>query len=515
MPNVPGDPAGESRGRVVMLVDNGVRNDSRVRKQAQSAADMGWDVVLIGKSTTGRPERFKLGKARVQLVPVLPRLRRRRYEMRGGLLRGSLSYPSRRLAAYREAEAEARLHDARTRRMKAKVIAADSGDLRARALLGLTKASLAKSLVESRWVERRLAATDRDESKDSRLDSPLGRRLTTMVERTMGDRAWRFMDPHLWDYELAYKDLIDRLRPDIIHANDFGTIGVGARAALRARAAGRRVRLVYDAHEYVPGIKRESHPWWLPAQVAHEREYIHDADAVVTVSDVLADMLQETHSLPERPTVVLNAPQVGESSLADGAPRLRDLCGIGEETPLLVYSGGMAPQRGVQIMVEALPRLLDAHVAFVTATPESRFVVELMGRAEDLGVRDRVHLLPYVDPEHVVEYVASADIGVHPTHHHLNHEISLATKFFEYSHARLPIVVSDVKTMSEMVRRSGQGEVFRAEDLEDYLRAINAVLADPEKYRAAYDKPGLLEDWTWQKQAEVLDGVYERLMSRS
>ncbi len=127
-------------------------------------------------------------------------------------------------------------------------------------------------------------------------------------------------------------------------------------------------------------------------------------------------------------------------------------------------------------------------------------------------MRDRVHLLPYVAPEHVVEYVAAADIGVHPTHHHLNHEISLATKFFEYSHARLPIVVSDVKTMSEMVRRSGQGEVFRAEDLDDYVRAIRAVLDDPEKYRSAYDKPGLLEDWTWRKQAEVLDGLYEQLL---
>jgi glycogen synthase len=166
----------------------------------------------------------------------------------------------------------------------------------------------------------------------------------------------------------------------------------------------------------------------------------------------------------------------------------------------------------VGIMVEALPVLDGVHVAFITATPQSAYVQQLMGRAGELGVRDRVHLLPYVAPEHVVEYVAAADIGVHPTHHHLNHEISLATKFFEYSHARLPIVVSDVRTMSEMVLASGQGEVFRAEDMDDYLRAIRAVLADPERYRAAYDKPGLLDDWTWRKQAEVLDVVYERLI---
>ena len=66
--------------------------------------------------------------------------------------------------------------------------------------------------------------------------------------------------------------------------------------------------------------------------------------------------------------------------------------------------------------------------------------------------------------------------------------------------------------MSEVVRKTGQGEVFKAGDREDYLRAVRAVLADPQKYRAAYDQPGLLEQWTWNAQATVLEQVYSRLM---
>lgn len=66
--------------------------------------------------------------------------------------------------------------------------------------------------------------------------------------------------------------------------------------------------------------------------------------------------------------------------------------------------------------------------------------------------------------------------------------------------------------MAETVRRTGQGEVFVAEDLDDFVRAVEAVLADPARYRAVYDQPGFLEEWTWAKQAETLDGVYERLI---
>ena len=72
------------RGRVVMLVDNGVEGDSRVQKQARSMAERGWDVVLLGKSPDNKEHRWKIGDARVRLVPVSLPLAKRRYEFRLG-----------------------------------------------------------------------------------------------------------------------------------------------------------------------------------------------------------------------------------------------------------------------------------------------------------------------------------------------------------------------------------------------------------------------------------------------
>lgn len=497
-----------TRGRVVMLVDNAVRNDSRVQKQARSAAELGWDVILIGKSPSQRVERFRLGAAKVRLIPVSNAMSRPRYQLRTGLLRGSMSYPSGRVADFRERQVEMKAYDARFRRMAHRQ---DAG--RSRVVETWTKLVLGRALVEGRWVAARAQSTRELPARTSRLTGRVGETLTTGLTKGFGDRVWRIMHPHLWDFEVAYAQAIDQLKPDIIHANDYAMIGVGARALVRARDKGRKVALVYDAHEYVPGMNASvRHPWWLPALVGYEREFIGYADAVTTVSEPLAEMLQEAHHLSELPAVVLNAPTVGE--LAGGArpTPVRDLCELGPDVPLLVYSGSMTEARGVRIMVQALPHLQGAHVAFIVASPKQAFVRSLMEEASALGVRDRVHLLPYVDPEQVVEYVASADIGVHPTHHYLNHEISLATKFFEYAHAGLPIVVSDVRTMSQMVRETGQGEVFRAEDLDDYLRAVRAVLADPQRYRAAYAEVGQLEQWTWPEQARILDAVYDKVL---
>jgi glycosyltransferase involved in cell wall biosynthesis len=316
-----------------------------------------------------------------------------------------------------------------------------------------------------------------------------------------GDRSWRRLEPGLWNYEKAFGPVIDELKPDLLYANDFRMLGVGARAKQRHGA-----KLIWDAHEFLPGIKpRRDNAYWLPAHCAHEREYASHADAVVTVSETLADLLRQEHNLAAQPTVVLNAPDMTPAEAAE-VPDIRELCGIGKDTPLIVYSGSVAVQRGLDTVVDALPKLDGVHLAIVVGDPDAPHIRELTGR------NDRVHAVPYVPFWQVVAFLSAADAGVIPIHHWPNHELALITKFFEYSHARLPIVVSDVKTMAAMVRRTGQGEVFRAKDVDDFAAATRKVLAAPQRYRAAYDAlDSPVGEWTWSAQAAKLEALYRTL----
>ncbi|GGR92436.1 hypothetical protein GCM10010169_41110 [Micromonospora fulviviridis] len=500
------------RGRVVMLVDNGVHGDSRVQKAARSAADAGWEVFLLGiRNARSESDTWRIGDAEVRLLRVPKPLHRlpRDYSRS---LRRPLAYASTTMAAYRVQEIKAWQADLYERRVRAQAL---GGGLPAAVGRAAQLPSRAAATALARWVRFRSGETRRLRKAQGDPAALFNRLPVRAWQGLLGDRSWRRLDPGLWDFELAFRSAIDELKPDIIHANDFRMLGVGARAMLRARAAGRRTKLVWDAHEFVGGITgRPDNPRWLPAQIAYTAEYAAYPDAVVTVSDTLAELLQETHGLPERPAVVLNAPMAPPAGADGDVPDLRALCGVDDRTPVLVYAGAVNPSRGCQIMVEALPELSDVHVAFVTMNPngDNQFSEALRERAVELGVADRVHLLPYVKHWQVVPFLSAADAGVIPIHHKPNHELALITKYLEYSHARLPIVVSDVKTMAQTARATGQGEVFTAEDLTDFVRAVRAVLADPERYRAAYDKPGLLEAWTWEAQARILDEVYSSVL---
>jgi len=123
--------------------------------------------------------------------------------------------------------------------------------------------------------------------------------------RPTGD--WRTDWPLLVDIDLAFGPVLEKLEPDIIHANDINTIPTAAMSAARLRARGKNCVWLYDAHEYVQGMA-----WPKPRQAsgvkAAEREFIARADAVVTVSDQIAEKLQTTYRLAKSPLVVGNSP---------------------------------------------------------------------------------------------------------------------------------------------------------------------------------------------------------------
>ena len=505
-----------SRGRIVMLVDNDVDRDSRVQKQARSSAERGWEVILLGHMRQGPRKEWMLGDAKVRLLKVKQPLSTRRHLLRRAPLRAPLAYNRPDVARLRKQLVRAQKRDLHMQRLLFQLKNAGRGSALSTQLVE-AKFFCQRAVLEvyGRWVGLRADKTLALEHRRRAMDSPLDRFVTAFWRKTMGGRSWRRLDPNLWDWELAYGPEIDKLKPDIIHANDFKMLGVGARAAVRARAAGRDTKLVWDAHEFLPGVKPwNPHPRWHIAQCLHEREFAPFADVVVTVSEGLGDLLINEHSLPVRPTVVANAPLQLITGRLQPPAGIREACGLGPEQRILVYSGLAAPQRGLDMIVEAMPFLTDIHVALVVPKLNADYVLSLIRRARENGVEDRLHVLPYVPVDEIVSFLSSADIGVIPILHYPNHEIALITKFFEYSHARLPIVVSDVKTMSEKVRETGQGEVFVAEDLEDFVRAVKAVLADPKRYRDAYDKPGLLDEWTWESQADILDEVYGKLKPR-
>jgi len=310
--------------------------------------------------------------------------------------------------------------------------------------------------------------------------------------------------PNLIRARTTLKPIALEFKPDVIHAHDYTALPIAGALVEYLATQGHTAKLIYDAHEYVPGVSHLTAPL-KKVYIREEKRYSKMAATVLSVSEGMSDLLVPHLELTKRPELVANDP------LFEGQqPCKRDMrndCNVLATTPLLVYSGAVAPQRGLATVLEALKQLPGVHLALI-ANPKNQTVLDLQSQYSQL--RDRFHVLPYVPNSELVSYLSTGDIGLIPIHHKLNHEISLITKFGEYMQARLPIVVSDVRTMAAEVKRLGNGEVFIAEDVDDCAAAVKKVLANKTTYQSVYTEKVLLER-SWELQAENLIKIYNRI----
>ncbi len=325
---------------------------------------------------------------------------------------------------------------------------------------------------------------------------------------------WRLALPQPLDLTTAFLPAVLELDPDVLHVHDPWALAMGWEARAIAHARGRELHLVYDARENWAGmpLEEQGSPERHAAEQALEREFACRYDAVTTVSEPIAEVMVARLGLRARPTVVANMPPY-RSSPRRSAPDLRERAGLAPGLPLLVYSGAMSRARGVETLVRALGELPGVHLALMTVPFPHPLLPELLEAADEVGARERVHPLAPVDAEDLLHVLSGADVGVHPMVGGApNHEAAMPNKLFEYLHAGLPLVVSDVREMARFVRENGIGEVFRSGDVSDLARAVRAVLAEPQRYAEPSRRAVVSAMMSWQHQEQILLGVYAALV---
>jgi len=504
----------DPRPHLVALVGNSIEHDNRVRKTAAAAAEMGLRVTIVAFTAQGQLFTSWMDDVEIVNVPVDFTLRDHAIEHRRFMRR--LMFP----LGY--ANPLAGKAAARRRRVAEMSVVIDEGravergdyaTTTVRGFLARVHRNVRKAWNRGRRTIVRARSRVWRFYNSRRFPHDRARAMWWFGHRPMGN--WRRLVPEYFDYDVSFGPVIDGLEPDLIHAHDVNMIGVASNAVDRAHGRGRTVSWLYDAHEYVPGIYRYSGDR-LAGMADHEREFIKRADAVLTVSDAVADAVQSRTGLAVRPTVILNASSRERSKLAN-PPSVRAAAGVPDDLPLLVYSGNIHAGRGVTELVEAIP-LFDpsVHVAIVTnLTNDNLYVQSLVEIAAMTGCADRLHFVPYVPGEEIVDYLSTATVGVSGLKHMPNHEMALPNKLFEYMHAGLPMLVSDVKSLAEFVTELGIGEVYPSGDVAALAEGVALLLRDRDRYvRALRSDQDLLTTYSWERQVELLREVYQGLIGR-
>ncbi len=267
-------------------------------------------------------------------------------------------------------------------------------------------------------------------------------------------------------------------RYDMVHAHGLRA-GIDASLAVRGRRGGdgTAVPVLVSVHNLMrPDILGG------PRALVYRRAEglaVRLSDRTFAPSVEIAEHLRATVSGAADKIEVLHL-GVGAAPLGlPPAGEVRRQLGLGGEEQLVVTTARLAPQKALDVMLEALARLPGNVVLAILG--DGPLEDELRSHAARLGVADRARFLGWQDE--VAGYVAAADVFCLSSKWEA---VALAVQ--EAVVLGTPVVATDVGGMGELITDRVSGRLVPSGDPSALASALADVLASPEegaRYAAA------------------------------
>jgi len=163
-----------------------------------------------------------------------------------------------------------------------------------------------------------------------------------------------------------------------------------------------------------------------------------------------------------------------------GAKRAaRVALGLGEG-PLVLFVGRIQPLKGPELAVRVLGALVDHPRArlLVVGGPSgpdgTRHLAEVLATARDLGVVDRVRVLPPQPHRALAEFYRAADVCVVPSRSE-----SFGLVALEAAACGTPVVAAAVGGLPSLVEDGVTGFLVEGREPEAYAGPVSVLLGDP------------------------------------
>jgi glycosyltransferase involved in cell wall biosynthesis len=208
------------------------------------------------------------------------------------------------------------------------------------------------------------------------------------------------------------KDLFGEF--DVLHGHDWHPVNVLVRIG---KEEDKPFVLTYHSTEY--GRNGNVFAEWWEAKEISRREWLagYEASQIIVTSERLKNEVQWLYQIPEyKMNIVPNAIFEGKTKRNLDPGKVKKKYGLHPFAPVILFVGRMAYQKGPDILVRAVPLVLDVHwgARFVLiGEGEMRMHCEWL--AQSLGVGDACLFLGYCSEGTKYEWLNACDVVAVPS----------------------------------------------------------------------------------------------------
>jgi len=265
--------------------------------------------------------------------------------------------------------------------------------------------------------------------------------------------------------------------------------------------------LVYDTHEVfceVPELKHS--PFKKKLWKSIERWIFPKLKHVFTVNNSIAALYSKEYGV--NVSVVRNVPFLKQQA----ALVSKETLGLPNNKKIIVLQGaGINIDRGAEEAVEAMQYVNNAILLIIGS---GDVIEKLQQMVIDLHIQERVQFIGKVPLEKLLQYTLHADLGLTlDKDTNINYRYSLPNKLFDYIHAGVPVLASNLIEIKTIIDKYTIGDCILNHQPEHIASKINSIFSAPETLTNWKKNTKIAaSELNWETEEQQLIKVYQQFL---
>jgi glycosyltransferase involved in cell wall biosynthesis len=262
----------------------------------------------------------------------------------------------------------------------------------------------------------------------------------------------------------------------------------------------KRAKIYYDSRElfgHLAGLKdkklKQSFWKWI------ENICIKKVDYVMVTGQLDGEFLKKEYGINNL-ILLRNLPRYYKPGTNFN---LQSYLQIKPEKKIILYQGVLLKGRGIEKVFSVMKEFPD-HVFVIAGGGEYESYYQNL--AEQMNLTDQVFFIGKLTQEDLPKVTSSSDIGVSLIENiSTSYYYALPNKLFEYIMAEVPVIVSDLPQMKEIVEKYDVGFAIDIENKDELVNAIKKLSNDKQFYESKKHNCQIAsQELNWEKEVTNL-----------
>jgi glycosyltransferase involved in cell wall biosynthesis len=318
------------------------------------------------------------------------------------------------------------------------------------------------------------------------------------VIRSLGSKI---MFIHFW-FRAFWRAVI--LRPSIVVSEDLYSLPAALAVKFFTRS-----KVLYDAKELYFAIASLHHrpvTQWFWSAV--ERFCIRFTDSTITSGERDSELIRQRYNIPLPVTINNHPPRrlhPGNKNI------LRKKFNIADSYTIIIYQGWLLRGRGLFHLLD-IADAIDTVYVVIMGSGVLRDEIGLYAQRKNIA--ERVLFTGEMPYKEMLEYTAGADVGCALIEDYgLSYRHARPNKMFEYIQAHVPVLVSTMPPMQEVIDTWGVGVAVAPDDISAIIREAKRLIDDRGFYRQCVEQcKKAAAVFHWEEEEKKLHALLKSLI---